>query len=259
MTIRISVAELPDNRDRFELAWPAFVQHVDFAESDIVVLPELIASSWFASDSTFDQAVWDRVVADHERLVSTLGQFGNAIVIGSRAVESNGLRRNVAFIWSKETGLIDRHAKSLLPEEKGYYEQSWYHESDDVQEPIVVRGISIGVMICSELMWTEKARLLGTNGAQIIAVPRATEASALWKAGSQMAAITSGAFVATSNRNGQADGDPKSEFGGTSMIIDPNGNMLAETSKEKPCASAAIDPRDAVTAKTYYPRDLHYR
>jgi len=39
--IRASVTELPDNRDRFELAWALLVQHVDFAESDIVVLPEL--------------------------------------------------------------------------------------------------------------------------------------------------------------------------------------------------------------------------
>jgi len=259
MSIRVSVVELPDNRDRFEMAWPALVSHVDFAESDLIVLPELTASAWFGTSSTFDQTIWDRVVADHDEMVAKLGQFGNSIVISSRAAVRNGVRQNVAFIWTKETGLIDRHAKSLLPEEPGFYEKSWYQESGDVQEPIEVRGISIGILLCSELMWTEKARLLGKQGAQIIAVPRATMAAARWRAGSQMAAISAGAFVVTANRNGQADGNPRSEFGGTSMIIDPDGNVLAETSREKPFASSSIDLASADQAKATYPRDLNYR
>ena len=45
--IRVSVVELPDNRDRFELAWPALIQNVDFSEADVLVLPELPASPWF--------------------------------------------------------------------------------------------------------------------------------------------------------------------------------------------------------------------
>lgn len=259
MPIRVSVADLPDNRDRFELAWEALVQHVDFSESDLVVLPELPAASWFGTADTFDQATWDGVVASHERMVATLNRFGNAIVIGSRAMNQNGSRRNVAFVWSRETGLIDRHAKSLLPEEPGFREKTWYQESDDLLEPVIVRGMSIGVLLCSELMWTEKARLLGVAGAQVIGVPRATVAHVRWQAASQMAAIAAGAYVLTSNRSGQAVGNPSTEFGGTSMIVDPDGILLATSTREKPFSSASIDLAAADLAKTTYPRDLNFR
>jgi N-carbamoylputrescine amidase len=192
-------------------------------------------------------------------MVDDIRQFGNAIVVGSRATTIGAARRNVAFVWTKETGLIDRHAKSLVPEEPGFYEKSWYHESDDPIEPLIVRGISIGVLLCSELMWTEKARLLGKQGAQMIAVPRATMGAVRWRAGSQMAAIAAGAYVVTANRSGQVDANPSAEFGGASMIIDPDGGILSETSKERPFASATIDPAVADRAKSTYPRDLNFR
>ncbi|HYP61778.1 MAG TPA: carbon-nitrogen hydrolase family protein, partial [Thermomicrobiales bacterium] len=199
---RVSVVELPDNRDRFELAWPALLQHVDFAESDVVVLPELAAGAWFGTRPNFDQGRWDRIVAAHDELVSRLGDFGNAVVIGSRAANVDSQRRNVAFVWSQETGLIDLHPKAILPEEPGFHEQTWYHAGADEPKVVEVRGMTIGVLLCSELMHTERARKLGNAGVAIIGVPRATGDHQRWQIASQMAAIASGAFVLTSNRSG---------------------------------------------------------
>jgi N-carbamoylputrescine amidase len=256
--IRVSVVELPDNRDRFELAWPALLQHVSFAESDVVVLPELPASSWFGVTSSFDQSRWGRIVAAHDELVSRLDAFGSAIVIGSRAANVGDKRQNVAFVWSKESGLVDLHPKAILPEEPGFHEQSWYHPGTDDLKVVEVRGISIGVLLCSELMHTERARKLGNSGAAIIGVPRATGDHQRWQIASQMAAIASGAFVLTSNRSGQAQGDPSVIFGGRSMIVDPDGAILAETGRDKSFASASIDLGASRTARTTYPRYLDY-
>ena len=256
--IRVSVAELPDDRDRFALAWDALLQHVDFADSDLVVLPEMPASAWFGTTPQFDQATWDRVVADHDAMVARLNQFGRAVVVGSRAATIDGTRRNLAFVWSDETGLIDLHAKSILPEDPGFHEQSWYEAGPIAHRVTAIAGIRLGVLLCSELMATELARDLGDAAAQIIGVPRASESHVRWQAASQMAAIAAGAFVLTSNRNGQG-ADGKTTFGGRSMIIDPDGTILAETSREKPFASAAIDLTQADEARTTYPRYLTYR
>ena len=63
--------------------------------------------------------------------MGSLGQFGDAVVIGSRAATVNGERQNVAFVWSKETGAIDMHPKAILPEESGFHEQSWFSSGTD--------------------------------------------------------------------------------------------------------------------------------
>jgi N-carbamoylputrescine amidase len=255
---RVSVVELPDNRDRFELAWPALLQHVDFAESDVVVLPELPAGAWFGTKPTFDSARGDRGVAAHDELVSQLGEFGNAVVIGSRAANVNSQRRNIAFVWSKETGLIDLHPKAILPEEPGFHEQSWYHAGDDAPMVVDVRGMTIGVLLCSELMHTERARKLGDAGATMIGVPRATGDHQRWQIASQMAAIASGAFVLSSNRSGQSQDDASVIFGGRSMIVDPDGTILTETGRDKQFATASIDLDASKAAKSTYPRYLDF-
>ena len=255
---RVSVVELPDNRDRFELAWPALLQHVDFAESDVVVLPELAAGAWFGTRPNFDQGRWDRIVAAHDELVSRLGDFGNAVVIGSRAANVDSQRRNVAFVWSQETGLIDLHPKAILPEEPGFHEQTWYHAGADEPKVVEVRGMTIGVLLCSELMHTERARKLGNAGVAIIGVPRATGDHQRWQIASQMAAIASGAFVLTSNRSGQSQDDASVIFGGLSMIIDPDGMILSETGRDKQFATAAIDLTASTAARATYPRYLDY-
>ena len=255
---RVSVVELPDNRDRFELAWPALLQHVDFAESDVVVLPELPAGAWFGTKPAFDPKRWDRVVAAHDELVSRLGEFGNAVVIGSRAANVNSQRRNIAFVWSKETGLIDLHPKAILPEEPGFHEQSWYHAGDDAPMVVDVRGMTIGVLLCSELMHTERARKLGDAGATMIGVPRATGDHQRWQIASQIAAIASGAFVLSSNRSGQSQDDASVIFGGRSMIVDPDGTILTETGRDKQFATASIDLDASKAAKSTYPRYLDF-
>lgn len=255
---RVSVVELPDNRDRFELAWPALLQHVDFAESDVVVLPELAAGAWFGTRPNFDQGRWDRIVAAHDELVSRLGDFGNAVVIGSRAANVDSQRRNVAFVWSQETGLIDLHPKAILPEEPGFHEQTWYHAGADEPKVVEVRGMTIGVLLCSELMHTERARKLGNAGVAIIGVPRATGDHQRWQFASQMAAIASGAFVLTSNRSGQSQDDASVIFGGRSMIVDPDGMILSETGRDKQFATAAIDLTASAAARVTYPRYLDY-
>jgi len=255
---RVSVVELPDNRDRFELAWPALLQHVDFAESDVVVLPELAAGAWFGTRPNFDQGRWDRIVAAHDELVSRLGDFGNAVVIGSRAANVDSQRRNVAFVWSQETGLIDLHPKAILPEEPGFHEQTWYHAGADEPKVVEVRGMTIGVLLCSELMHTERARKLGNAGVAIIGVPRATGDHQRWQIASQMAAIASGAFVLTSNRSGQSQDDASIIFGGRSMIVDPDGMILSETGRDKQFATAAIDLTASAAARVTYPRYLDY-
>jgi hypothetical protein len=116
--MRVSVCELPDNRVNFELAWSSLVQHVQFVESDLVVLPELPASAWFGYRDDFDQDVWDAIVAEHDQLVKSLGDFGRATVVGSRAATVDGQLRNFAFIWTREARTCRGERDCLSPRDR---------------------------------------------------------------------------------------------------------------------------------------------
>lgn len=255
MTLRVSVCELPDDRLEFEPAWENLVQHVRFAESGLVVLPELPATSWFGATPDFDQGRWDEVVAAHGRLLDGLSVLGSVTVVTSIAETVGGIRRNVAVAWSRESGVTRLHEKTILPEEPGFHEQSWYTAGDVAPSVAKVGGAMIGVLLCSELMATDRARWLGRAGAQVICVPRATGASDTWVVAARMAAISSGAYVLSSNRNGQG-ATPDAAFGGRGLIVDPEGVVLGETSRAKPFATAELDLTVADHAKTTYPRYL---
>lgn len=255
MTVRVSVCELPDSRLEFEPAWENLVQHVRFAESQLVVLPELPAATWFGATPDFDQRRWDEVVAAHGRLLDGLSVFGSATVVTSVADTVDGVRRNVAVAWSRATGVVRLHAKTILPEEPGFHEQSWYVAGDVAPSAVDLGGVRLGVLLCSELMANDRARWLGRAGVQVICVPRATGASDTWVVAARMAAIASGACVLSSNRNGQG-ATPDAAFGGRGLIVDPEGVVLSETSRAKPFATAELDLAVADHAKTTYPRYL---
>lgn len=252
--MRVSVCELPDNRLEFGLAWDSLVQHVSFVQSELVVLPEFPATSWFAWTPDVDQQRWATAVAAHEQLVTTLKQFAPASVVGSIPVDRESRRHNVAFVWSESTGLQELHAKTILPEEPGFHEQTWYSPGEDRPNAVDGGPCTLGVLLCSELMATDRARTLGAEGAHVIAVPRATEDHDRWVVANRMAAIASGAYVLSSNRTGQGSGGL--HFGGRGLIVDPDGTVLAETSRAKPFATANVDLSVAEEAKTTYPRYL---
>ena len=66
-----------------------------------------------------------------------------------------------------------------------------------------------------------------------------------------MAAIVSGCYVASSNRNGVDEfGLP---FAGKGMIFDPLGKLIAETSESEPIAMADIDLAQIEKAKVGWP------
>ena len=252
--MRVSVCELPDNRLEFELAWDSLVQHVSFVQSDLVVLPEFPASPWFGWTPEYSDETWQAAVSAHERLIATLRQFAPAVVVGSIPTTRESGRHNVAFVWSESTGPRELHRKTILPEEPGFHEQSWYAPGGERPAAVAIGELKLGVLLCSELMAAERARTLGAEGAHVIAVPRATGDHERWVVASRMAAISSGAYLLSSNRTGQGSGGL--HFGGRGLIVDPDGTVLAETTRAKPFATANVDLQLANDAKSTYPRYL---
>ncbi|GCE50903.1 N-carbamoylputrescine amidase [Thermosporothrix hazakensis] len=248
--MRVTVCELPDERSTFEAAWEALVAYVKEQKSDLVLLPELPFSSWFATTPDFDATIWQRVQQEHDAMMKRLPELAPATVLSTHLLIEEGRHLNRGFVWTPEHGYTGVHDKYYFPDEDLFYERRWFDRSPQDFTPVRVRDMVIGFMICTEVMFTEWARHYGRQGVNILAVPRATPPHARWEVAPRMAAISSGAFVISSNHAGNQ------LFGGRGLIIDPDGEILAETSHQTPFVTAEIDLEVSAQAKKTYPRDV---
>ena len=251
--MRITVCQLPDERERFDAAWQGLCAHTRDERSELVLLPELPFARWFAVRRTFDARTWRETTEAHRHWESRLRELGAPAVIGTRAVERDAQRLNEAFIATPERTSAFHH-KRYLPDEEGFWEASWYQRGDGVFDLVKANGAAVGAQICTEMWMLDVSRDYGLRGADIIVVPRATPVTTRdrWVVGGRAAAIVSGAFCISSNRSGaSSDGAP---FAGQGWIIDPEGEVIALTSDAEPCVTRDLDLDRARKAKATYPR-----
>lgn len=255
--MRVTVCQLRDERDAFDVDWAALCTHTRHARSELVLLPEMPFARWFATARSFDERVWRDAMAAHGHWEQRLEELGAPAIIGTRPVERNGRRLNEAFVVTSgrsATAARGVHAKRYLPDEEGYWEASWYERGDGVFAPIEVCGATLGVQVCTEMWMLDVSRQYGLRGADIIVVPRATPATSRerWLVGGRAAAIVSGAFCISSNRSGVSSA--QDEFAGLGWIIDPDGEVLGMTVDSDPFVTCDVDLRRAAEAKVTYPR-----
>lgn len=249
--MKVTVCELPDDREEFSSAWEGLVRHSKKESADMVLLPEIPFSGWIFASPDFDAGVWDEAVQEHRNWMGRLSELKARAVLGSRPVYSGRRRFNEGFAWSKDR-VVSSHRKRYLPDEPGYYEARWYGRGDRKFEPLQAGGWKVGFQICSDLWSMDDARSYGKRGVELIAVPRCTGLSTdKWLAGGRVASVVSGAYCASSNRTGRR-GD--AEFGGAGWVVDPDGRVLATTGRDRPFVTVEIDRTAAANAKTY-PRD----
>ena len=251
--MKITVCEMPDDREEFGGAWERLCRHVRRESSDFVLLPEMPFSHWFCAGPKFDGKVWDAAVESHMRWGSRLSELGSPVVFASRPVKKGGRRVNQGFVWTK-SGLRGVHLKNYLPDEPGFYEARWYERGGAPFRPFEASGWKAGFMICSDLWSMADARDYGRAGVQLVLVPRATgspDGRSRWVAGGRVAATISGAYCASSNRVGKRG---EATFGGHGWIIEPDGDVIGLTSKGRPFLTAEIQRSRADEAKGTYPR-----
>ncbi len=254
--MRLTVCQLPDDPDAFEEAFGVLTDHVRRERTDILLLNEMPASPWLAHAPKFDARLWKSALVAHDEFPKKFGPLGDVVVLGSRPVESGKLRLNQAYLWNKKTGYQPVHDKAYLPDEPGFYEARWFDRGPPQFDPVETKRCAIGFQICTEIMFNEWSRAYGKRGVDLIAVPRASGAASRWPIAMQMAAVASGAFVATSNRTRPSLAPPEATFGGKGMIVDPEGEILATTSDREPFVTVSIDLALAEKAKRTYPRSV---
>ena len=252
--MKVTVTQMDDRPDELERDWEGLKSHIKEQGSDLVLLPEMPFSPWFAGNREFSVDIWEAAVSAHDRWLGRLPELAPASVLGTRPVNREGRRHNEGFIWEEETGYRPIHLKYYLPDEAGYWEASWYVRGDGRFEAFQGRTAKIGLAICTDIWFFDRLRGYGKQGAQIIACPRATPRSTLdkWLAGGRVSSVVSGAYTLSSNKFSPIENT--SELGGQGWVIGPDGDVLGQTTEEQKYLTVDTDLSRADRAKKTYPR-----
>ncbi len=253
--MKVTVCQLDNRNGALDAQLAALAAHVAEERSELLLLPEMCFAEWLAADRDPDAARWAAAVEAHRQHIERLPNFGVPVILGTRPVGAAAAeRQNRAWLWHADTGPVDVHAKTYLPDEPGYWEASWYRRGPLEFACCDAPGVRIGVQICTEMWFFEWARRFAREGAELLCIPRATPHASIdkWLAGGRTAAVCAGAWCLSSNLWNPPGS--RADCGGLGWIISPEGDVLATTGEDQPFVSRDIDLQFARASKTTYPR-----
>jgi N-carbamoylputrescine amidase len=249
--LRIAFVEWPESLSTGDAQWGNVRASLTAARPDILVTNELPFGPWIAECAAFSPDEAQRSIRAHEKGLEGLIDLNLPAVISSRPV-SNGKRlANEAFVL--ESGVVrPLHRKQYFPNEPGWFECEWYRGDASGFDVAEVLGIKVGVLLCTEAMFNERARAYGRQGASLLVIPRASGANIdSWKIAGAMASLVSGAYVVSSNRVGRSEGGTL--FGGGGFAYAPQARQLAQTASANPVQTFELDPTIPTFAQREYP------
>jgi omega-amidase len=205
------------------------------ADGTLVVLPEMFSTGF----SMNLEGISDGTQAQSERFLESLSRELGIYIVGGVVTQTHGGRgRNEAVAFSPQGELLARYAKIhpfRLGGESEVFEQGTQITSFRWQECVVTP------FVCYDLRFPEVFRSAikrsGTHLFLVIANWPAKRESH-WKTLLQARAIENQAYVVGVNRCGA---DPKHAYQGCSMIVDPQGRVVAELGSEEGVVRASID------------------
>ena len=253
--MKVTVCELSDNEFNFIDDWNGLKIHLNENKPDLLLLPEMPFSKWIASEKKVTAGSKIQSVEKHERWMIEMEQLNAKQIVYSKPIIAGDKFFNTAFVFEKGKGHFKIHTKSFFPEEPHFWEETWYdHEDVKTFKLLELDGIKMGVLLCTEMWFTEYARNYGKAGIDILLCPRATGITSCdqWIRCGQTLSIISGAYCLSSNKSGA--GDNHFQWGGNGWIARPmNGNLLGLTASDEKFITREIDINRSRNAKNEYP------
>ncbi len=249
--LKIAFVEWPEGLSSGDAQWGELRESAAAARPDILITNELPFGPWIAEGAAFSNDNAQVSVRAHEKGLAGLIDLALPAVISSRPVWNGKRLANEAFVL--ENSVVRRlHRKQYFPNEPGWFESEWYAGDDSGFDVAEILGIKVGVLLCTEAMFNERARGYGKQKASLIVVPRASGVNIeSWKIAGAMASLVSGAYVVSSNRIGCSRGG--TQFGGGGFAYAPQARLLATTSSTNTLETLELDPKMSAYAQGVYP------
>ena len=249
--MRVAFVEWPEALSTTDAQWDQLKDSVNAVRADLLITNELPFGHWLADSAVFSEDEAHLSLRAHEKGLEGLKDLALPAVISSRPMWNGKRLVNEAFVL--ENGAVrPLHRKQYFPNEPGWFESEWYSADGSGFGVTEILGIKVGVLLCTEAMFNERARAYGKQAASLVVIPRASGVDiGSWKIAGAMASLVSGAYVVSSNRVGLSKSGTR--FGGGGFAYAPHGRLLAVTAPANPVQTFELDPKTPTLAQREYP------
>lgn len=159
-----------------------------------------------------------------------------------------------ASLWIGPDGRILDVAKMVhIAQAEQFYEQDYYAPSDDGFKVFDTPFGKIGIVICYDRHLPESIRTCTLMGADLIIVPTANtkaEPMEMFEWEMRVQAMQNQVFIAMCNRVGE---EGEMDFSGESIVIHPNGSVLAKADDTEQLLVCEVDLFEAKKLKKKVP------
>jgi predicted amidohydrolase len=212
----------------------------------LVVLPELFATGFSMNVAGMAETPGGETEQFLGRTAKALGVY---LVGGVALATANSSGRNEAVCFSPHGRVLARYAK-MHP--FTYGGESQHYEAGDRPVLFPWHDCRVAPFICYDLRFPEGFRAAVAEGAELFVVlanwPSARAYH--WMTLLQARAIENQAYVLGVNRCGR---DPKHAYDGHSMMVDPQGQIVARAGTEEQVIGAELDLRSLRGYRRQFP------
>ncbi len=197
------------------------------AGADLIVFPEMQLIGYPPEDLVLKPALIERAAAQLETMAQATADGGPAMLVGSVFVVDGNLHNGVALLDQGKVAAI--RLKHELPN-YGTFDEMRLFQSGPLPEPVVFRGVMIGLPICEDSWHPNVCRHLADFGAELLLCingsPYEIDKDTLRIDGvAKRRAVDTGLPLAYVNRVG---GQDELVFDGASFVVNGDGSLAVQ-------------------------------
>ena len=228
------------------------------AGAKLVLLQELHNGAYFCQHESvgeFDLA--EPIPGPSTERFSALAKQHRVVLVNSLFEKrAAGLYHNTAVVFDADGSIAGKYRKMHIPDDPGFYEKFYFTPGDLGFTPIQTSVGKLGVLVCWDQWYPEAARLMALAGAELLLYPTAigwdpddtqaekTRQRDAWVLSHRGHAVANGLPVLSCNRVGHEAsplGASGIDFWGNSLVLGPQGEVLAEAGGDATLLLAEVD------------------
>lgn len=254
--IQLNLNNTPEENLKKSLHW---LEKAAGQGAQVICLPELYSAHYFCQSETVENFKYAEPLdgISFQAFSALAKKLGVVIEVPFFERRTAGIYHNSAHIIDADGTRAGLYRKMHIPDDPLFYEKFYFTPGDLGFKAFDTRFGKVGTLICWDQWYPEGARLTALQGAQVLFYPTAigwhpsekaeygTKQQEAWTTVMRGHAVANGIYVAAANRIGleQPIGGDGIEFWGSSFIVGPQGEFLAQASTDKEeILIATVDP-----------------